>query len=61
MCVCVCVCVYVHTGMHVHSVTRSCPTVCGPMDCSAPGFSVHENFQVRILAWVAISFSRGSS
>ena len=36
VCVCVCVCVYVHTRMHVHSVTRSCPTVCGPMDCSAP-------------------------
>ena len=31
------------------------------MDCSPPGFSVHEIFQARILEWVAISFSRGSS
>ena len=31
------------------------------MDCSPPGFSAHGIFQVRILEWVAISFSRGSS
>ena len=31
------------------------------MDCSPPGFSVHEIFQARILEWVAISFSRRSS
>ena len=31
------------------------------MDCSLPGSSVHELFQVRVLEWVAISFSRGSS
>ena len=31
------------------------------MDCSLPGFSVHKIFQARILEWVAISFSRGSS
>ena len=31
------------------------------MDCSLPGFSVHGIFQARILEWVAISFSRGSS
>ena len=29
------------------------------MDCSPPGFSVHEIFQARILEWVAMSFSRG--
>ena len=34
---------------------------CDPMDCSPPGSSVHEILQVRILEWVAISFSRGSS
>ena len=34
---------------------------CDPMDCSPPGSSVHEIFQARILEWVAISFSRGSS
>ena len=31
------------------------------MDCNAPGSSVHWIFQVRILEWVAIPFSRGSS
>ena len=34
---------------------------CDPMDCSLPGSSVHGIFQARILEWVAISFSRGSS
>ena len=32
-----------------------------PMDCSPPGSSVHGILQARILEWVAISFSRGSS
>ena len=31
------------------------------MDCSLPGFSIHGIFQARVLEWVAISFSRGSS
>ena len=39
---------------------QSCPTVCNPMDCSPPGFSVHGILQARILEWVAVSFSRGS-
>ena len=43
------------------SLTRSCPTLCNPMDCSPPGFFVHGILQARILEWVAISFSRGSS
>ena len=34
---------------------------CDPMDCSLTGSSVHGIFQARILEWVAISFSRGSS
>ena len=42
-------------------VTQSCPTLCDPMDCSPPGFSVHGILQTGILEWVAISFSRGSS
>ena len=42
-------------------VTQSCHTLWDPMDCSPPGSSVHEIFQARILEWVAISFSRGSS
>ena len=32
-----------------------------PLDCSPPGTSIHEILQARILHWVAISFSRGSS
>ena len=41
--------------------TQSCLTLCDPMDCSPPGSSVHEISQTRILEWVPISFSRGSS
>ena len=40
---------------------QSCPTLCNPIDCSLPGSSVHGIFQARMLEWVAISFSRGSS
>ena len=39
----------------------SCPTLCNPMDCSPPGFSVCVILQARILEWVAIPFSRGAS
>ena len=42
-------------------VAQLCLTLCDPMDCSLPGSSVHGIFQVKILEWVAISFSRGSS
>ena len=42
-------------------VTQSCLTLCYPVDCSPPGSSVHGIFQARVLEWVAISFSRGSS
>ena len=42
-------------------VTKSCPTLCGPVDCSPPGSSVHGILQARILEWAAISFFRGSS
>ena len=42
-------------------MTQSCLTLCDPMDCSPPGFSVHEILQARILDWVAIPFSRRSS
>ena len=47
MCVCVC--------------AQSCLPLCDPMDYSPPGSSVHGIFQARILEWVAISYSRGSS
>ena len=42
-------------------VAQSCLTLCYPVDCSPPGSSVHGILQARILEWVAISFSRGSS
>ena len=42
-------------------VAKLCPTLCDPMDCSPPASSVHGISQARILEWVAISFSRGSS
>ena len=41
--------------------TESCLTHCNPMDCSLPGSSVRGILQARILEWVAISYSRGSS
>ena len=44
---------------HVHA--QSCLTLCDLMDCSLPGSSVHGISQARILEWVAISSSRGSS
>ena len=40
---------------------QSCPTLCDPADCSLPGFSVHGILQARILGWIAIPFSRGTS
>ena len=42
-------------------VIQSCLTLCDPMECSTPGFSVHGILQAGILEWVAIPFSRGSS
>ena len=42
-------------------VTQSCLNLCDPMDCSLPVSSVHGISQARILEWVAIPFSRGSS
>ena len=43
------------------SVTQSCPTLCDPTDCCLPGSSVHGILQERILEWVPIPLSRGSS
>ena len=42
-------------------VAQSCQTLCNPMDCSLSGSSVYGIFQARVLEWIAISFSRGSS
>ena len=43
------------------SVAQPCLPLCDSMNCSPPGSSVHEILQARILEWVAIPFSRGSS
>ena len=42
-------------------VAQTCPTLCDPMDCSPPGSSVHGILQARILKWVSMPSSRGSS
>ena len=42
-------------------VAQLCPTLCNLMVCSPSGSSVHRILQARILEWIAISFSRGSS
>ena len=46
--------------LHAKSL-QSCPTLCDSMDCNPPGYSFHGIFQARILEWVAMSSSRGSS
>ena len=48
-------------GESESEVLKSCPTLCDPMDYSLLGSSIHGIFQARVLEWVAISFSRGSS
>ena len=54
-------CVYLAcTCMHAQSL-QLCPTLCNPMDCNPSGSSVHGILQARILEWVAVLFSRGSS
>ena len=40
---------------------QSCPTLCNPLDCNSPGSYLLGIFQARILEWVAISSSKGSS
>ena len=47
--------------MKESEVAQSCPTLCDPVDGSPPGSFVYGILQARILEWVAISFSRGSS
>ena len=42
-------------------VAQSRLTLCDPVDCTPPGSSAHGISQARVLEWVAISFSRGSS
>ena len=48
------------TCVHAKSL-QSCLTLCSPVDCSPPGSSVHGTLQARIVEWVAMPSSRGSS
>ena len=54
-----------HTHIHVQYFcmykVKPRLTLRDPMDCNLPGSSVHQISQARILEWIAISFSRGSS
>ena len=53
---------HTHTHMCVHAQSlQLCLNICDPMDCSPPGSSVHGILQTRILKWVAMLSSRGSS
>ena len=49
------------SSVQYSSVAQSCPTLCNPTDCSPPGPSVQGILQARILEWVAMPSSRGSS
>ena len=49
-------------GERLHAKShQSCLTFCYPMDCSPQSSSVHEILQTRILEWVAMPSSSGSS
>ena len=58
---CVCVCVSVCVCMHARSIAQSRLTLCDSMDYSPPGSSVHGILRARMLEWVAVSYSSGSS
>ena len=53
-----CIYAYYYSTTTTTKSLQSCPTLCNPMDCSPPGFSVHGILQARTLEWVAISFSK---
>ena len=48
-------------GVRVCEFIQLCLTLCDPMDCSPPGSSIHAVLQARILEWVVMPSSRGSS
>ena len=53
--------VRIYYGMMYPQLLQSFLTLCHPVDCSLPGSSVHGILQVRILEWVAMPSSKGSS
>ena len=48
-------------GLCCECSAQPCPTLCDLMDYSPPGISVHGTIQARILKWVSMLYSRGSS
>ena len=54
-------CFRVNDGFKLSVSFQSCLTLCDPIDCSLPGSSVQGILQARILGWVVIPFSKGSS
>ena len=46
---------------YIHTYLQSCLTLCNSLDYSPPGSSVHGILQEKILEWVVIPFSSGSS
>ena len=51
-----------YTGYTLYIVViQSCSTLCNPAGYTLPGSSVHGIIQARVLEWVTISLSRGSS
>ena len=58
--------IYIHTHIYTYihiyvCVCVLCPTFCDPVDHNPSGSSVHGILQAKILEWIAIPFSRGSS
>ena len=56
-----CVYIYIYTIALKVLIAQSCMTLCDHLDHSPPGSSVYRILQARILEWIAIPFSRGSS
>ena len=52
---------YVLCNIIMSEFAQSCPTLCDPVNCNQSDSSIYGILQTRILEWVAISFSRGSS
>ena len=52
---------FINKAVNVCLVTQSCPTLCDPTDCNPPDLSVHGILQARILEWIALHFSGGTS
>ena len=52
---------YVDESESESEVAQSCPTLCDPIDWGLSGSSIHGIFQARVLEWIAIAFSKGSS